>query len=65
MADVKRVKIKIDFENGFSINSDQEIQEVLKLLAEVIQSGAHTGIEVEVQYVDETEITFTEEDEED
>lgn len=62
MADVKRVKIKIDFENGFSINSDQEIQEVLKLLAEVIQSGAHTGIEVEVQYVDETEITFTEED---
>ncbi|WP_180230545.1 hypothetical protein [Bacillus cereus] len=67
MADVKRAKIKLDIENGFSVNPGDDLQEVLKALAEVIQSGTHNGVEVEIQYFDETEVTFTdeEEDEED
>ncbi|WP_257149949.1 hypothetical protein [Bacillus cereus] len=66
MADVKRAKIKLDVENGFSVNPGDDLQEVLKALAEVIQSGTHNGVEVEIQYFDETEVTFTdEEDEED
>ncbi|MED2040952.1 ATPase, partial [Bacillus wiedmannii] len=66
MADVKRAKIKLDVENGFSVNSDGDLQEVLKALAEIIQSGTHNGVEVEIQYTDETEVIFTdEEDEED
>ncbi|MED1762389.1 hypothetical protein P4V45_03540 [Bacillus thuringiensis] len=64
MADVKRAKIKLDVENGFSVNPGDDLQEVLKSLAEVIQSGTHNGVEVEIQYVDETEITFTDEEEE-
>ncbi|WP_180232810.1 hypothetical protein [Bacillus thuringiensis] len=64
MADVKRAKIKLDVENGFSVNPGDDLQEVLKALAEVIQSGTHNGVEVEIQYVDETEITFTDEEEE-
>ncbi|WP_255288574.1 hypothetical protein [Bacillus thuringiensis] len=63
MADVKRAKIKLDVENGFSVNPGDDLQEVLKSLAEVIQSGMHNGVEVEIQYVDETEITFTDEEE--
>ncbi|WP_176543211.1 hypothetical protein [Bacillus thuringiensis] len=63
MADVKRAKIKLDVENGFSVNPGDDLQEVLKSLAEVIQSGTHNGVEVEIQYVDETEITFTDEEE--
>ncbi|PEE91314.1 AAA family ATPase, partial [Bacillus cereus] len=63
MADVKRAKIKLDVENGFSVNPGDDLQEVLKSLADVIQSGMHNGVEVEIQYVDETEITFTDEEE--
>ncbi|MGN7198072.1 AAA family ATPase, partial [Bacillus mycoides] len=63
MADVKRAKIKLDVENGFSVNSDDDLQEVLKSLAEIIQSGTHNGVEVEIQYDDETEVIFTDEDE--
>ncbi|HGO9428918.1 TPA: ATPase, partial [Bacillus cereus] len=65
MADVKRAKIKLDVENGFSVNSDGDLQEVLKALAEIIQSGTHNGVEVEIQYVDETEVIFTDEEEDD
>ncbi|MGI2749803.1 hypothetical protein ACRS52_14195 [Bacillus cytotoxicus] len=65
MEEVKKAKIKIDFENEFTVNSEEEIQNVLKALAEVIQSGAHSGIEVEIEYIDGTEVSFTEEDEED
>ncbi|PEB95231.1 ATPase, partial [Bacillus cereus] len=65
MADVKRAKIKLDVENGFSVNSDGDLQEVLKALAEIIQSGTHNGVEVEIQYADETEVIFTDEEEED
>ncbi|MBJ8068138.1 ATPase, partial [Bacillus cereus group sp. N15] len=64
MADVKRAKIKLDVENGFSVNSDGDLQEVLKALAEIIQSGTHNGVEVEIQYTDETEVIFTDEEEE-
>ncbi|WP_180228933.1 hypothetical protein [Bacillus cereus] len=64
MADVKRAKIKLDVENGFSVNPGDDLQEVLKALAEVIQSGTHNGVEVEIQYFDETEVTFTDEEEE-
>ncbi|WP_255290622.1 hypothetical protein [Bacillus cereus] len=63
MADVKRAKIKLDVENGFSVNPGDDLQEVLKALAEVIQSGTHNGVEVEIQYFDETEVTFTDEEE--
>ncbi|MGG0762502.1 AAA family ATPase, partial [Bacillus paramycoides] len=63
MADVKRAKIKLDVENGFSVNSDEDIQEVLKSLTEMIQSGTHNGVEVEIQYLDETEVIFTDEEE--
>ncbi|HHB2130259.1 TPA: ATPase, partial [Bacillus cereus] len=65
MADVKRAKIKLDVENGFSVNSDGDLQEVLKALAEIIQSGTHNGVEVEIQYTDETEVIFTDEEDED
>ncbi|PGM48580.1 AAA family ATPase, partial [Bacillus cereus] len=64
MADVKRAKIKLDVENGFSVNSDEDIQEVLKSLTEMIQSGTHNGVEIEIQYLDETEVIFTAEEEE-
>ncbi|WP_242281089.1 hypothetical protein [Bacillus cereus group sp. BfR-BA-01347] len=64
MADVKRAKIKLDVENGFSVNSDGDLQEVLKSLAEIIQSGTHNGVEVEIQYADETEVIFTDEEDE-
>nr|WP_257127279.1 hypothetical protein [Bacillus cereus] len=63
MANVKRAKIKLDVENGFSVNPGDDLQEVLKALAEVIQSGTHNGVEVEIQYFDETEVTFTDEEE--
>ncbi|WP_257130541.1 hypothetical protein [Bacillus cereus] len=65
MADVKRAKIKLDVENGFSVNPGDDLQEVLKALAEVIQSGTHNGVEVEIQYFDETEVTFTDEEDDD
>ncbi|WP_243522983.1 hypothetical protein [Bacillus pseudomycoides] len=64
MSEVKKAEVKLDFENGFDFDSGNDLQEALRVLVDAIQSGSYNGIEVEFQYVDESEVNFTNEEEE-
>ncbi|MCI0765553.1 hypothetical protein [Bacillus sp. TL12] len=62
MSEVKKAEIKLNFEKGFNFDSGNDLEEALRVIIDAIQSGSHDGIEVEFQYVDESEVNFTNEE---
>ncbi|GAA0340668.1 hypothetical protein GCM10008967_33740 [Bacillus carboniphilus] len=68
MAEVRKAKIKMDFNSGFSLSQGLSVEEAVKALVKAIKRGEVEELDVKVEYVDGTGfsyITGVEEDDED
>ncbi|MGN7297424.1 hypothetical protein [Ferdinandcohnia sp. SAFN-114] len=64
MGEVRKAKIKCDFENGFSLSPDMSTEEALQAVLDAVRGGTSGNVKLAVEYMDNTETNFEMEEEE-
>ncbi|MBM7622025.1 phosphopantothenoylcysteine synthetase/decarboxylase [Bacillus tianshenii] len=61
--EVRKAKLKLDFENGFSLAPDLNSEVALQAVLKALKNGDVSEVKIAVEYNDGTEVDFEEEDE--
>ncbi|WP_223700658.1 hypothetical protein [Sutcliffiella deserti] len=62
--EVRKAKLKMDFENGFTLSPELSAEEALKAVLQALKNGEVSEVKIAVEYNDGSETEYEEEEEE-